>query len=136
MITVRGRVRPTVRLKRDGGGAPCVLATSWASDRPFPRTSGAGVTFEIETESGEALRVDPFEALAVVPVRRRERGEGGGPAREEGWLAVGEEVIVDGERDGNVVRAARIAGADAGAGGETHRVPPYRLAIGEEQREE
>lgn len=137
MITVRGRVRATVRLDqgRDGDGGPCVIATTWATDRPFPRTGGVGVTFEIETDAGEILRVDPFAGLVVVPVRRRER-DGEGVSREAGWLAAGDEVTVEGERDGDLVRAARVAGeAHRGDASSEHRVPPRALTAGVEIRE-
>jgi hypothetical protein len=146
MVTIHGRVRATVRL-RDGqlgvsaGGAgigePCVLATSWASDRAFPRTVGVGVPFEIETAAGEVFRVDPSEALVALPVRRRERD--GGISREYGWLAPADEITVDGELDPEdpaspppALHAKRIAlPAPATGPADVHRVPPRALRSGE-----
>jgi hypothetical protein len=141
MVTIHGRVRATVRLRDGqpgvggGGGAPCVLATSWASDRSFPRTVGVGVPFEIETAAGEVFRVDPFQAMVALPVRRRERD--GGISREYGWLAPADEITVDGELDPEdpaspppALHARRIA-LPAPAVADVHRVPPRALRSGE-----
>jgi hypothetical protein len=135
MTTVTGRVRPTVRLRQTEVDAACVLATSWSSDRPFPRTAGIGLHFEIETATGEVFRVDPFDALVALPVRRREHA--GGVRREYGWVAPADEVVVEGEidRDGPsrlppALHACRI---DLRAPDSTahHRVPPRALVPGE-----
>jgi hypothetical protein len=135
MTTVTGRVRPTVRLRQTDVDAACVLATSWSSDRPFPRTAGVGLPFEIETATGEVFRVDPFNALVALPVRRRERA--GGVRREYSWVAPADEVVVEGEidRDGPsrlppALHACRID-LRAPDGAAHHRVPPRALVPGE-----
>jgi len=135
--TVTGRVRATVRLKDDGaaGGAGVarVVASSWASDRAFPRTQGAAVAFELQTGDGEVFRVDPFEALVTLPVRSRALREG--VRHEEGWIANEDEITVEGEleragraRQAPALRARRIA---VGGAATQHRLPPRSLRRGE-----
>jgi hypothetical protein len=134
MLVISGRVRATVRLKSDGVPATCVVSTSWSSDRPFPRTLGTGVVFDVETAEGEVFAVDPFDALVVLPVRRR--GSRDGVRLEEGWLAHGDTVDVAGELRpgrGRVLRASRIA---LGAAPGSHRVPPRSLVRGELEKVE
>jgi hypothetical protein len=135
MTTVIGRVRATVRLAPDGvatgDGAACVVRSAWSPVGAFPRTAGTGVAFELETADGQLVRVEPFEALVAVPVRAR-RDEGGAP-RELGWIAVGDEVTVEGVVEGGAptrLRATRIALVDAGAR-TLHRLPPRALVPGE-----
>ena len=107
LTTVTGRVRGTVRLKADGAGAR-VVTTSWASDRPFPRTSGVAVAFELEGGDGAVYRVDPFEALVALPVR--ERDVRAGVRHEAAWIVIEDEITVEGELDaGGALRARRIA---------------------------
>lgn len=138
MTTVSGRVRPTVRLRQDDVDAACVLATSWASDRPFPRTVGVGVAFEIETASGEIFRIDPRAAVIALPVRRRERKNG--VSREYAWVALDDEITVEGELDHGgrsrrppALHATRIAlaapGVDVQSG--RHHIPPRALIQGQ-----
>jgi hypothetical protein len=79
--TVTGRVRATLRLKAGGAAGVQVVATSWASDRSFPRTTGAAVPFELETGDGTIYRVDPFEALVALPVRQTRESWSGPAAR-------------------------------------------------------
>jgi hypothetical protein len=134
--TVTGRVRATVRLKDGGAGIACVIASSWASDRAFPRTHGTAVAFELQTGDGEVFRVDPFEALVTLPVRSRALREG--VRHEEGWIANEDEITVEGEleragraRQAPALRARRIA-----VGGTTtqHRLPPRSLRRGEYEK--
>jgi hypothetical protein len=143
--TVTGRVRGTVRLK-DGGHAGAgarVVQTSWASDRAFPRTTGAAVAFELEAGDGAVYRVDPFEALVALPVR--ETAVRDGVRHEAAWIAVADEITVEGEleragrgRAPPALRARRIAmtttdpAAPSGAG--LHRLPPRALQRGESER--
>src|SRR5579871_3003729 len=131
LTTVTGRVRGTVRLK-DGehaGADARVIATSWASDRAFPRTTGAAVAFELEAGDGAVYRVDPFEALVALPVRETAVREG--VRHEASWIAVADEITVEGElgatrgRAPAALRARRIAmAAPAANGAGLHRVPP------------
>jgi hypothetical protein len=142
MITVNGRVRATVRLKADtapeGAGATCVVASTWASNRPFPRTAATGVAFELETADGEIYGVDPFEALLALPVRRRETD--GDTRAEAAWIGHGDEVTVEGDlrRGGRgapkqIVHALRLATLAATS---VHRVPPRALSRGEAEKVE
>jgi hypothetical protein len=135
MSTVTGRVRPTVRLRQDEVDAPCVLATSWSSERQFPRTVGVGVPFEIETSAGEVFRVDPFDAVVALPVRRHDRTAG--VLREYAWVAPDDEVTIEGDidRDGPsrlppALHATRIAVVTTATGGR-HHIPPRALRAGE-----
>jgi hypothetical protein len=135
MITVNGRVRATVRLTANGVDGACVVASSWSSARVFPRTLASGVAFGLETAEGELYSVDPFEALVVVPVRRRVAHED--VRTEDGWIADGDEVQVEGElqpargRAHPILRARRLS---APASGGTHRIPPRTLTRGESER--
>jgi hypothetical protein len=135
LTTVTGRVRGTVRLKHDGAGAR-VVATSWASDRTFPRTVGAAVAFELEAEGGAVYRVDPFEALVALPVR--ETAVRAGVRHEAAWIAITDEITVEGElehtrRSTPALRARRIAMAGS-AVAPLHRVPPRTLQRAESER--
>src|SRR5260221_8858688 len=94
LTTVTGRVRATVRLKTGGAAGTHVIATSWASDRPFPRTVGAAVAFELETGDGAVYRVDPFEALIALPVRQSEVRDG--VRTEEAWIGPDDEITIEG----------------------------------------
>ena len=137
MSIVSGRVRPTVRLRQDQVDAVCVLATSWSSERTFPRTVGVGVPFEIETAGGEILRVDPFDAVVALPVRRYERSDG--VSREYAWIGPDDEVTVEGDLDAAgeasaarlppALHATRIAAALTGCA--RHHIPPRALRAGE-----
>jgi hypothetical protein len=139
-LTITGRVRGTVRLKESDGASARVVATSWASDRAFPRTSGAAVAFELEAGDGAVYRVDPFEALVALPVRETAVREG--VRHEAAWIAVADEITVEGELDRTgrgrapaALRARRIALAGATANGAgLHRVPPRALQRGESER--
>src|SRR5580692_6981983 len=108
--TVTGRVRATVRLKNgddgDAGGDTRVVTMSWASDRTFPRTRGAGVPFELLAGDGAVLRVEPFEALVTLPVRQSARRDD--VRREAAWIAVEDEITVEGELDAATIHARRI----------------------------
>jgi hypothetical protein len=134
LTTVTGRVRGALRLKSGDDAAARVVATSWASDRPFPRTKGAAVAFELEASDGAVYRIDPFEALVALPVR--ERGLRDGVRHEEAWIALSDEIVVEGEleRAGRApaLRARRIAMARDGAA--VHRVPPRALERAEAER--
>ena len=135
MSVVSGRVRGTVQLRQDEVGAACVLATSWSSERAFPRTVGVGVTFEIETDGGQILRVDPFDAVVALPVRRYDRRVG--VSREYAWIGPDDEVTVEGDfvagdpdpSQPPCLRATRIAAAAAGCA--RHHVPPRSLRTGQ-----
>jgi len=137
LTTVTGRVRGTVRLKEAAGAR--VVATSWASDRAFPRTLGAAVAFELEAGDGAVYRVDPFEALVALPVR--ETAVRAGVRHEAAWISVADEITVEGEvatargRAPAALRARRIAMAGAEAqGAGLHRVPPRALHRAESER--
>jgi hypothetical protein len=142
--TVTGRVRGTVRLKTQAAGAADadgarVVATSWASDRSFPRTAGAAVAFELEAGDGAVYRVDPFEALVALPVR--ETAVRAGVRHEAAWIAVADEITVEGEleragrgRAPPALRARRIAMAAGDLGAPLHRVPPRALQRAESER--
>jgi hypothetical protein len=137
MTTVSGRVRPTVRLKQNEVPVDCVLSSSWSSDRAFPRTVAAGVTFEIETEGGDVLRVDPFEAVIALPVRQASRD--GAIRRELAWACVEDVITVEGEveRGGRsrlppLLRAHRIVVVVDFPG--QHRIPPRTLGRGETEK--
>jgi hypothetical protein len=134
LTTVTGRVRGTVRLKESEHAGPGarVVATSWASDRVFPRTLGAAVAFELEAGDGAVYRVDPFEALVALPVR--ETAVRAGVRHEAAWISVSDEITVEGElaaargRTPAALRARRIAMAGAATNGASlHRVPPRGL---------
>ncbi|HVZ72085.1 MAG TPA: hypothetical protein VHJ20_06890 [Polyangia bacterium] len=132
MITVNGRVRATVRLKHDdleGIDVPCVVESSWSSARAFPRTTGSGVPFEIETSDGDVYVVDPFEALLVLGVRWRDARDGA--RTEAAWISPGDSVEIEGDvqrgRTHPTLRARRIS---TGGAAQTHRVPPRSLARG------
>ena len=101
--TVTGRVRATLRLKAGGADGAQVVATSWASDRSFPRTTGAAVPFELEAGDGAIYRVDPFEALVALPVRQRHVRAG--VRHEAAWIAVADEITVEGELERRRPRA-------------------------------
>jgi hypothetical protein len=130
--TVTGRVRATVRLKNGDGGDAQVVAVSWASDRTFPRTRGVGVTFELQTSDGVVLSVEPFEALVTLPVRRS--GAHDGVRREDAWIAIEDELTIDGELDdaGAVptLHARRIV-LDGPEATVRMRLPPGALTGGE-----
>jgi hypothetical protein len=136
LTTVTGRVRGTVRLKASDDAGARVLQTSWASDRAFPRTMGAAVAFELEAGDGAVYRVDPFEALVALPVR--EIAVRAGVRHEAAWIAVADEITVEGElaaargRAPAALRARRIGMASAGAS--LHRVPPRALQRAESER--
>jgi hypothetical protein len=137
LTTVTGRVRATLRLKAGGAAGTHVVATSWASDRPFPRTVGAGVAFELETGDGAVYRVDPFEALIALPVRQSAVRDG--VRTEEAWIGPDDEITVEGEleRAGRgrlppALRARRIAAAKDGAA--LHLLPPRTLQRGESEK--
>jgi len=139
MAVVTGRVRPTVRLRQDEVAAACVLATSWSSERSFPRTVGFGVAFEIETAAGQVLRIDPFDAVVALPVRHYERKDG--VSREYAWIGPDDEVTVEGDlevghrgraRQPPGLRATRIAIALAGCA--RHHVPPRALRPGQTEK--
>jgi hypothetical protein len=144
LTTVTGRVRGTVRLKESehAGAGGRVVATSWASDRSFPRTTGAAVAFELEAGDGAVYRVDPFDALVALPVR--EKAVRAGVRHEAAWIAVADEITVEGEvasargRAPAALRARRIAmststsAAANGAG--LHRLPPRALQRAESER--
>jgi hypothetical protein len=127
-------VRPTVRLKAEGD-ATRVVASTWASDRAFPRTEGSGVVFELETGDGAVYRVEPFDALVTLPVRATVVE--GGVRREEAWIAADDEITVEGEleRGGRArppaLRARRIVMNGAAA---AHRLPPRTLRRGEQEK--
>jgi len=136
LTTITGRVRATVRLKGAGDGGDRVVATSWSSDRAFPRTVGVAVAFEVEAADGAAYRVDPFEAVVTLPVRRS--GEREGVRHEEAWIAIADEIIVEGEleragrgRQPPALRARRIA---ASGPAPLHRLPPRSLQRGDSER--
>jgi hypothetical protein len=134
LTTVTGRVRGTVRLKALGAGAR-VVETSWASDRAFPRTTGAAVAFEIEGDDGAVYRVDPFDALVALPVR--EAGVRAGVRHEAAWIAVEDQITVEGEleRPGPAppaLRARRIAMTTVN-GAAMHRLPPRALQRAESE---
>jgi hypothetical protein len=135
MITVNGRVRATVRLTANAVDGACVVASSWSSARVFPRTVACGVAFEVETAEGDLYAVDPFEALIVVPVRRRVVRED--TRTEDAWIADGDELQVEGElqpargRARPVLRARRLSTPASGA---THLIPPRSLTRGESER--
>jgi hypothetical protein len=138
LTTVTGRVRATLRLKAGGAEGAHVVATSWASDRPFPRTAGAAVAFELETGDGVVYRVDPFEALVALPVRQTAVRDG--VRHEEAWIGVDDEITVEGEleRPGRgrlppALRARRIASTKNG-GAALHRLPPRALQRGESEK--
>jgi hypothetical protein len=128
--TVTGRVRATVRLKNGDGGDAHVVTVSWASDRMFPRTRGVGVTFELQTSDGVSLRVEPFEALVTLPVRQSLERDG--VRREDAWIAIEDELTVEGELDaaGATIYARRIvvAGPEATV---PMRLSPGALTSGE-----
>jgi hypothetical protein len=132
--TVTGRVRATVRLKIGDGDADNgaqVVTVSWASDRMFPRTRGVGVTFELQTADGVVLRVEPFEALVTLPVRRTVERDG--VRREDAWIAIEDELTIDGELDAGDVatihaRRIALAGPEATV---PMRLPPGALTSGE-----
>jgi hypothetical protein len=136
--TVTGRVRATLRLKAGGADGAQVVATSWASDRSFPRTTGAAVPFELEAGDGTIYRVDPFEALVALPVRQRNLRAG--VRYEAGWIAVADEITVEGEleRAGRArapaLRARRIAATTNEGAGALHRLPPRTLERGESEK--
>jgi hypothetical protein len=141
LTTVTGRVRGTVRLKEGAPGTAgaCVVATSWASDRAFPRTLGAAVAFELEAGDGAVYRVDPFEAFVALPVR--ETAVRAGVRHEAGWISVADEITVEGEvaaargRAPAALRARRIAMASTETNGASlHRVPPRALQRAEGER--
>ncbi len=135
MITVHGRVRATVRLTANGVDGACVVASSWSSARVFPRTLAAGVTFELETAEGELYTIDPFEAVVVLPVRRRVVVED--TRTEDAWIADGDEVEIEGELQPArgparpVLLARRLS---TPAGGTTHLIPPRSVTRGESER--
>ena len=133
MTTVMGRVRATVCLKAGEAGSPRVIVTSWASDRSFPRTVGAGVPFDLEASDGQVYRIDPFDAFVTLPVRASDSRDG--VRREEGWIAAHDEITVEGElesvgrsRRPPALRARRIAMGGTPA---LHRLPPRALQRGE-----
>jgi hypothetical protein len=135
LTTITGRVRATVRLKGASDGADRVVASSWSSDRAFPRTAGVAVAFEVEAPDGAAYRVDPFDAFVTLPVRRS--GEHASVRHEEAWIAVADEITIEGdlERAGRArlpptLRARRIA---AQGGAPLHRLPPRSLQRGESE---
>ncbi|MDB4983634.1 MAG: hypothetical protein JWM82_4386, partial [Myxococcales bacterium] len=134
MITVHGRVRATVRLTANGLDGACVVESSWSSARVFPRTLASGVTFEVETAEGELYAVDPFEAVIVLPVRRRVVIDD--TRTEDAWIADGDEVQLEGElqpargRGRSVLRARRLS---TSAGGTTHLIPPRSLTRGQSE---
>ncbi|HVR01483.1 MAG TPA: hypothetical protein VMT47_05095 [Polyangia bacterium] len=136
--TVTGRVRATLRLKAGGADGAHVVATSWASDRSFPRTTGAAVPFELETGDGTIYRVDPFEALVALPVRQRNLRAG--VRHEAAWIAVADEITVEGEleRAGRArapaLRARRIALTNTEGAGALHRLPPRTLQRGDSEK--
>jgi hypothetical protein len=144
LTTVTGRVRGTVRLKAEAAGAADgdgarVVATSWASDRSFPRTAGAAVAFELEAGDGAVYRVDPFEALVALPVR--ETAVRAGVRHEAAWIAVADEITVEGEleragrgRAPPALRARRIAMAAGDGRAPLHRLPPRALQRAESER--
>jgi hypothetical protein len=136
--TVTGRVRATLRLKAGGADGVQVVATSWASDRSFPRTTGAAVPFELETGDGTIYRVDPFEALVALPVRQTSLRAG--VRHEVAWIAVSDEITVEGEleRAGRArapaLRARRISVTANEGAGALHRLPPRTLQRGESEK--
>jgi hypothetical protein len=136
--TVTGRVRATLRLKAGGADGAHVVATSWASDRSFPRTTGAAVPFELEAGDGTIYRVDPFEALVALPVRQTNLRAG--VRHEAAWSAVADEITVEGEleRAGRArapaLRARRIAVTTNEGAGALHRLPPRALQRGESEK--
>jgi hypothetical protein len=136
---VTGRVRATVRLKSSGDGPARVVMSSWSSDRPFPRTVGVGVPFEIETADGAIYRVDPFEALVSLPVRHT--AEHAEARHEEAWIAAADEIAVEGEleRAGRTrlpptLHARRIASIASKGAAALHRLPPRTLQRGESEK--
>jgi hypothetical protein len=134
LTTVTGRVGGALRLKAGGDAPARVVASSWASDRPFPRTRGAAVSFELEAGDGAVYRVDPFEALVALPVRATAVRDG--VRREEAWIALADEIVVEGEleRAGRApaLRARRITVPRQGAA--VHRLPPRALERAEAER--
>jgi hypothetical protein len=135
LTTITGRVRPTVRLK--GADGDCVVSSSWASDRAFPRTVGVAIPFEVEAADGAVFRVDPFGAFVLLPVRRSGAREG--VRHEEAWIAVADEITVEGEleRAGRNRQPALLAHRIAAAGAAPlHRLPPRSLQRGESERVE
>ncbi|HEX4405364.1 MAG TPA: hypothetical protein VH560_11085 [Polyangia bacterium] len=133
--TVIGRVRATVLLRNGDGGDARVVTVSWASDRSYPRTRGVGVAFELEAGDGAVLRVAPFEALVTLPVRRTVARDG--VRREDAWIAVTDELTIEGQLDVTgaepTIHARRISldGIDANA---RIRLPPGALAAGDVER--
>jgi hypothetical protein len=135
-LTITGRVRGTVRLKESDGASARVVATSWASDRAFPRTSGAAVAFELEAGDGAVYRVDPFEALVALPVRETAVREG--VRHEAAWIAVADEITVEGELDRTGRGrgpAARPAHRPGGRDGERSGPAPRAAARAPARRE-
>jgi hypothetical protein len=136
LTTVTGRVRATSRLKTEGDGGARVVVTSWSSARAFPRTLGLAVPFDLEAADGTLTRVDPFEAVVVLPVRAQAVREG--VRHEEAWIAAEDEITVEGEleragraRQPPTLRARRIVGA---GGARVHRLPPRTLQRGESEK--
>jgi hypothetical protein len=136
--TVTGRVRATLRLKAGGAAGAHVVATSWASDRSFPRTTGAAVPFELETGDGTIYRIDPFEALVALPVRQTALRAG--VRHEAAWIAVADEITIEGEleRAGRArapaLRARRISVTTNEGAGALQRLPPRTLQRGESEK--
>jgi hypothetical protein len=129
-MTVTGRVRATVRLKDgDVGGGARVVTLSWASDRTFPRTQGAGVAFELETGDGAVLRVEPFDALVTLPVRQSARRDD--VRREAAWIAIEDEITVEGELAAATAAPTIYARRIVLAGRPQLWLPPRALARGE-----
>src|SRR5450432_2349589 len=136
LTTVTGRVRATSRLKTEGDGGARVVVTSLSSARAFPRTSGLAVPFDLEAADGTLTRIDPFEAVVVLPVREQTVREG--VRHEAAWIAAEDEITVEGEleragraRQPPTLRARRIVGA---GGASVHRLPPRTLQRGESEK--
>ena len=119
LTTVTGRVRGTVRLKasEDAGRAraPDLVGERSrlpAHDRRRGRLRAGG-------GDGAVYRVDPFEALVALPVR--EIAVRAGVRHEAAWIAVADEITVEGElaaargRTPAALRARRIGMASGAA---------------------
>src|SRR5262245_19540583 len=106
--TFAGRVEAAATMPCPAGDARCVLATTWASNRPFPRLAGTVVPFALAMDGGDRYRVDALAASASVAVR--ERRTDGDAVHESGWISPGDAVVVEGILDqrARTIVASRI----------------------------
>lgn len=115
-----------------------MLWTHWQSEGSFPRTSGAALSFDVETDKGERLAVDTRETALCIAVRLRATRNGAPTAPrpvflEVGWVSPGDEVTVEGEVvDGDrTICAYRISfGHAQPVVPAPHRVPRGNVQVG------